>query len=153
MRDLASHVSGALIGALTVVTAVGVVAAPVLIAVFAPGFLSDPAKYALAVEMVRITFPYVLFISLVAFAGGILNTYGRFAVPALTPVLLNACLIGAALWLAPVLDVPVVALAWGVLAAGIGPACVSSFLSLPRSGCSSGRACAAPTRASPACSR
>ena len=119
VRDLASHVSGALIGALTAVTVTGVVAAPVLIAVFAPGFVSDPAKYALAVEMVRITFPYVFFISLVAFAGGILNTYGRFAVPAFTPVLLNLCLIGAALWLAPVLDIPVVALAWGVLAAGI----------------------------------
>ena len=119
VRDLASHVSGALIGVLALVTVAGIVAAPVLIAVFAPGFLSDPAKYALAVEMVRITFPYVFFISLVAFAGGILNTYGRFAVPAFTPVLLNLCLIGAALWLAPVLDIPVVALAWGVLAAGI----------------------------------
>ena len=119
VRDLASHVCGALIGALTVVTVAGVVAAPVLIAVFAPGFVSDPEKYALAVEMVRITFPYVFFISLVAFAGGILNTFGRFAVPAFTPVLLNVCLIGAALWLAPVLEVPVVALAWGVLAAGV----------------------------------
>ena len=119
VRDLAAHVSGALIGALTAVTVLGVAAAPVLIAVFAPGFLADPEKYALAVEMVRITFPYVFFISLVAFAGGILNTFGRFAVPAFTPVLLNLCLIGAALWLAPVLDVPVVALAWGVLAAGI----------------------------------
>ena len=119
VRDLAAHVSGALIGVLTVVTVAGVLAAPALIAVFAPGFLADPAKYALAVEMVRITFPYVFFISLVAFAGGILNTYGRFAVPACTPVLLNLCLIGAALWLAPVLDIPVVALAWGVLAAGI----------------------------------
>ena len=119
VRDLASHVSGALLGVLTAVTVSGILAAPVLIALFAPGFLSDPAKYALAVEMVRITFPYLLFISLVAFAGGILNTYGRFAVPAFTPVLLNVCLIGAALWLAPVLDVPVAALAWGVLAAGI----------------------------------
>ena len=119
VRDLASHVAGALIGVLSVVTVAGVVAAPVLIAVFAPGFVSDPEKYALAVEMVRLTFPYVFFISLVAFAGGILNTYGRFAVPAFTPVLLNLCLIAAALWLAPVLDIPVVALAWGVLAAGI----------------------------------
>ena len=119
VRDLVSHVSGALLGALSAVTVGGILAAPVLIALFAPGFLSDPEKYALAVEMVRITFPYLLFISLVAFAGGVLNTYGRFVVPAFTPVLLNACLIGAALWLAPVLDVPVVALAWGVLAAGI----------------------------------
>ncbi|MCY4349194.1 MAG: murein biosynthesis integral membrane protein MurJ [Thiotrichales bacterium] len=119
VRDLAAHVSGALIGALTLVTVVGVLAAPVLIAVFAPGFLADPEKYALAVEMVRITFPYVFFISLVAFAGGILNTWGRFAVPAVTPVLLNLSLIGAALWLAPVLEIPAVALAWGVLVAGV----------------------------------
>ena len=119
VRDLVSHVSGALLGALSAVTVGGILAAPVLIALFAPGFLSDPGKYALAVEMVRITFPYLLFISLVAFAGGVLNTCGRFVVPAFTPVLLNVCLIGAALWLAPVLDVPVVALAWGVLAAGI----------------------------------
>ena len=119
VRDLAAHVSGALIGALALVTVIGIVGAPVLVAAFAPGFVSDPAKYALAVEMLRITFPYLFFISLVAFAGGILNTYGRFVVPAFTPVLLNVCLIGAALWLAPVLDIPVVALAWGVLAAGI----------------------------------
>jgi len=119
VRDLAAHVSGALIGALTLVTVVGVLAAPVLIAMFAPGFLADPEKYALAVEMVRITFPYVFFISLVAFAGGILNTWGRFAVPAVTPVLLNLSLIGAALWLAPVLEIPAVALAWGVLVAGV----------------------------------
>ena len=119
VRDLASHVSGALIGALAVLTFIGIVGAPVLIAVFAPGFLADPEKYALAVEMVRITFPYVFFISLVAFAGGVLNTFGRFVVPAFTPIFLNVCLIGAALWLAPVLDVPIVALAWGVLAAGI----------------------------------
>ena len=118
VRDLASHVSGALIGALSVITVVGIVAAPVLIAIFAPGFLADPEKYAIAVEMVRITFPYALFISLVAFAGGVLNTYGRFVIPAFTPVLLNVCLIVAALWLAPVLDTPIVALAWGVLAAG-----------------------------------
>lgn len=119
VRDLAAHVSGALIGALALVAVVGVLAAPVLIAVFAPGFLADPEKYALAVEMVRITFPYVFFISLVAFAGGILNTWGRFAIPAVTPVLLNLSLIGAALWLAPVLEIPVVALAWGVLVAGV----------------------------------
>ena len=119
VRDLASHVAGALIGALTVVTVVGVVAAPVLIVIFAPGFLSDPEKYSLAVEMVRITFPYVFFISLVAFCGGVFNTFGRFVVPAITPVLLNVCVISAALWLAPVLEIPVVALAWGVLAAGI----------------------------------
>lgn len=69
--------------------------------------------------MLRLTFPYLLFISLTAFAGGILNAHNRFAVPAFTPVLLNLCLIGSALWLAPQMQQPVVALAWGVLIAGV----------------------------------
>ena len=90
-----------------------------LIAIFAPGFLDENDKYTLAVDMVRITFPYLLFISLTALAGGILNTYGQFSVPAFTPVLLNLSLIGAALWLAPYFAQPVIALAWGVLLAGI----------------------------------
>ena len=97
----------------------GVLGAPVLVMVFAPGFLEQPAKYDLAVEMVRITFPYLGFISLTALAGGVLNTYGRFGVPALTPVWLNVCLITAALAVAPLLERPVFALAWGVLAAGV----------------------------------
>ncbi|MDX1433221.1 MAG: murein biosynthesis integral membrane protein MurJ [Gammaproteobacteria bacterium] len=119
VRSLAAHVSGALGAALLLVTAAGVLAAPVLVAIFAPGFLADESKYSLTVQMVRITFPYLLFISLTAFAAGILNTYGRFGVPAFTPVMLNLALIGAALWLAPRMAEPVTALAWGVLVAGI----------------------------------
>lgn len=119
VRDLAAHVGGALGATLLAVTALGILAAPLLIAAFAPGFLASAEKYDLAVSMVRVTFPYILFISLTALAGGILNAYGRFAVPAFTPVLLNLALIGATVLVAPGLERPVVALAWGVLVAGI----------------------------------
>ena len=95
------------------------VGAPVLAALFAPGFyLNDPVRYELAVDMLRLTFPYLFLISMTALAGSILNSYERFAVPAFTPVLLNLSLIGAAIWLQPVFDQPVMALALGVLIAG-----------------------------------
>ncbi len=119
VRELVAHVLGALGATLLAVTVVGVLAAPLLIGAFAPGFVDQADKYALATRMLRITFPYVMLISLTALAAGILNAYGRFAVPAFTPVLLNISLISAALWLAPRLDRPVVALAWGVLIAGL----------------------------------
>ena len=119
MKDLADHVSGTLLLFLSVITVVGILAAPLLIWLFAPGFGNDPDKQALATWMLRITFPYALFISLTALAGGMLNSFGKFAVPAFTPVFLNLCMIAAALWLAPLLDQPVTALAWGVFAAGI----------------------------------
>ena len=119
VRELAAHVAGSLGAVLLVVTAVGVLAAPVLVMIFAPGFIDNEDKFTLTVQMLRITFPYLLFISLTAFAAGLLNTYGRFGVPAFTPVLLNLSLIGAALWLAPRMEEPVTALAWGVLIAGM----------------------------------
>ena len=119
LKALADHVAGTLGLILFGVTALGVIAAPVLIWVFAHGFTSDPLKYQLTVDMLRITFPYLLFISLTAFASGILNSFGRFAVPALTPVLLNLCLIGGAVFLSPYFDQPVVALALAVFMAGL----------------------------------
>ena len=119
VRALTAHVAGTLMGVLFLVTAVGVLAAPWLILGLATGFADDAAKVALSGEMLRITFPYLLFIALTALAGGVLNTYGRFAIPALTPALLNLCLIGAALGLAPMLEEPITALAWGVLLAGV----------------------------------
>jgi len=119
VRELTAHVAGNLGAVLLAVTALGVLAAPVLVMIFAPGFLEDDAKYTLTVQMVRITFPYILFVSLTAFAAGLLNTYGHFGVPAFTPVLLNLALIGAALWFAPLMAEPVTALAWGVLVAGL----------------------------------
>lgn len=118
---LLNRVAGTLGGILFWVTVVCVLASPLLIMLFAPGFGDDPEKRDLAVEMLRITFPYLFFISLTAFAGGILNTWNRFAVPAFTPVLLNLCLIGAALFLTPLFVEPrmAVGLAWGVLIAGV----------------------------------
>ena len=119
VKELVDRVAGSLGIILTLVTAVGVMGAPVLAAIFAPGFyMNDPLRYELAVEMLRFTFPYLLLISLTAFAGSILNSYERFAVPAFTPVLLNLSLIGAAIWLQPLFEQPVMALALGVLIAG-----------------------------------
>jgi putative peptidoglycan lipid II flippase len=119
VMELSAHVAGTLGLILVGVTVAGVVAAPLLVSVFAPGFVGHEDKFALTVSMLRITFPYLLFISLTSLAAGMLNTYGRFGVPAFTPVLLNLSLIGAAIWLAPLMDVPVVALAWGVFLGGI----------------------------------
>ncbi len=119
LKTFVDHVAGTLGMVLLGVTALGVFGAPLLVLLFAPGFAGDPVKQQLAADMLQLTFPYLLFISLTAFAGGILNTFGRFAVPAFTPVLLNLVLIACALWLAPLMDQPIVALAWGVLIAGI----------------------------------
>jgi putative peptidoglycan lipid II flippase len=117
VKALVDQTSATLGLVLFVVTLLGILAAPVLILIFAPGF--DDVKHVMASDMLKITFPYIFFISLTAFAGGILNTYKQFAVPAFTPVLLNLSLIACAVWLAPQMDIPVIALAWGVLIAGI----------------------------------
>ncbi len=119
VRRLIADVSGALGGVLVVVTALAMIASPLLVFLFAPGFADDPAQFDLANGMLRITFPYLLLVSLTALAGGVLNSYGRFAAPALSPVLLNLLLIGAALWGSKLFAVPVTALAWGVFAAGV----------------------------------
>ncbi|MGB0204952.1 MAG: murein biosynthesis integral membrane protein MurJ [Neptuniibacter sp.] len=120
VQHLVNAVAGTLGGVLVFVTALAVLGAPVLTALFAPGFyMGDSAKFQLAAEMLRITFPYLLLISLTAFAGAVLNSYERFAVPAFTPVLLNVSLIGSAIFLSPFFDPPVLALAWGVMIAGV----------------------------------
>ena len=118
-RLLADHVAGALGLVVFIVTLIGVVAAPVLVFVVAPGFASNGERFDLSVDMLRWTFPYLLFISLTAMAGGILNSHGRFWVPAFTPVFLNLVLISAAVWVAPRMDEPAMALATGVFVAGI----------------------------------
>ena len=105
--------------ALLVVTALGILAAPWLIPLFASGFDKTPGKTLLATELLQIMFPYLLFISLTALAGGVMNIWKKFAIPAFTPVLLNACMIAAALWAAPHFKQPIHALAWGVLAGGV----------------------------------
>ena len=119
VRLLVSRVSGTLAGTLLMGTVLCMLLSPWLISLFAPGFHSDPHKLALAGAMLRITFPYLLLISLTGLAGAVLNSYGRFATPAFTPVLLNLSLIGATLYLTPWFSNPVIALAWGVVIAGI----------------------------------
>jgi putative peptidoglycan lipid II flippase len=118
-REFIDSVSGTFGVILFLVTLVGVIAAPLLVIVVAPGFAGEGGDLDLAALMLRFTFPYLFFVSLTAFAGGILNTYGRFAVPAFTPVLLNVVLIAAAVWLSPHLDEPIMALAYAVLIAGV----------------------------------
>lgn len=118
-RLLVDHVAAVLALALFVVTLIGVLAAPLIVYATAPGFAATPDKFGLTVDLLRITFPYIFFISLTALAGGILNTYSRFSVPAVTPVLLNLSFIGFALWGAPHFDPPVKALAWAVFAGGV----------------------------------
>jgi len=123
VRELVDRVSGTLGLVLFLFTLAGVLAAPVMIAIFAPGFLNDSesagSRYALAVDMLRFTFPYLLFVSLTALAGGILNTYQRFAAPAFAPVLLNIVLIVFAAFVAPSFARPGLALAVGVFCAGL----------------------------------
>ena len=119
VRALIDSIAGVLGMVLLVVTLMAVVGSPVLTTIFAPGFIDEPEKFSLASEMLRLTFPYLLLISLTAFAGSILNSYGRFAVPAFTPVLLNLSLISCAIWLSPLLEHPIIAMAWGVLIAGM----------------------------------
>lgn len=119
VRQLSQDVAGTLGGILFVVTLVGVIAAPVLVTIFAPGFYSKQDQFDLTVELLRFTFPYIFFISLTALAGGILNTYDRFAIPAFTPVLLNIVLILSAVYFSPQFSDPVMALAIGVFVAGL----------------------------------
>jgi putative peptidoglycan lipid II flippase len=118
VRDLVDKVSGTLGGILLIVTFVGVLGAPLLILLFSSGFRADPDKFSLAVDMLRLTFPYILFISLTALAGAVLNVHERFAVPAFTPVLLNLVLISAAIFISTRLPRPEMGLAIGVLIAG-----------------------------------
>lgn len=120
VKELVNRVTGTLGITLLGLTLIIVVASPVMAAIFAPKwFFDEPDKFAATADMLRITFPYLLFISMTGLAGGILNSYDRFAVPAFTPLLLNVTLITAALVAAPLFDQPAFALAWGVFAAGV----------------------------------
>ena len=119
LKDFVDHMAGALFSVVFVVAGIGMLAAPLIAAVFAPGAVDEPGKFELIEQMLRITFPYLIFISMMALAASVLNSFGKFALPAVTPVLHNLTVIAAMLWLAPRFDVPAKALAWGVLAAGI----------------------------------
>ena len=118
LRELVSRTAGTLGGVLLLVTAAGVLAAEWLARAFAPGSIDEPAKFGLTTDLLRITFPFLLFVSLTALAGGVLNSFHKFLLPALTPVILNLCMIAAALWAAPHFDVPIMALGWAILLAG-----------------------------------
>ncbi|WP_130834695.1 murein biosynthesis integral membrane protein MurJ [[Erwinia] mediterraneensis] len=118
-RLFVAWVSGLLTLALAVVTLAGMFAAPWVILVTAPGFADTADKFALTSSLLRITFPYILLISLASLAGAILNTWNRFSVPAFAPTLLNISMIGFALFAAPHFDPPVLALAWAVVAGGV----------------------------------
>jgi putative peptidoglycan lipid II flippase len=118
-REFVDAVAGTFGIILFLFTLAGVVAAPLLVAIVAPGFIGDDGRFELSTLMLRFTFPYLFFVSLTAFAGGVLNTYGRFGVPAVTPVILNIVLIAGAIWLAPMLEEPGMALAYAVFIAGL----------------------------------
>jgi len=119
IKAFVNAIAGTLGAILLLVTFVGIISAPCIIKLFAPGFSVDGERYNLAVQMLLITFPYLMLISLTAFSGAILNTYSKFWVAAFTPVFLNISMIACAIWLAPRLQVSITALAWGVLIAGI----------------------------------
>ncbi len=119
LKALVSRTAGTLGGVLLVIVALGMIFAPGVTLVFSPGAADEPQKFALTVELLRLTFPFLLFVSLTALAGGALNSFHRFGMPALTPVILNLCMIAGALWLSPRLHTPILALGWAILIAGV----------------------------------
>lgn len=119
VRDFLDHVAGALCAVVLVVAGLGMLAAPWIAAAFAPGALDEPERIGLIADMLRITFPYLVLISMTALAGAVLNSHGKFGLAALTPVLHNVAMITAMLALAPHFEVPAMALAWGVVLAGV----------------------------------
>lgn len=119
VREFVAGMAGTLGTVLLLLTVVVELATPLVVLIFAPGYLRDPYRFHEASTMLRITFPYLFLIAMTAFSGSLLNTYNRFAIPAFTPVLLNFAMIGTALFLAPHLANPIHALAWGVFLAGV----------------------------------
>ena len=122
-KQLIDHVATILSWALVLTTIIGIAAAPLLVWAMASGLQQNPRGFDAAVFMTRFMFPYIAFMSLVAMASGVLNTYKKFAIPAATPVLLNVCMIAAAWLLAPWFKAqgiePIYAMAVGVMAGGV----------------------------------
>ena len=119
VQILISRVFGCLLVVMSLLTLFAMIAAPVILYVYAPGFHNDAAKFDLAVDMFRLTIPYLMFMSMTAFASSILNSYGSFSTPAFAPVLLNIAMIAGAWWLAPHMAQPIMALGWAVVIAGV----------------------------------
>lgn len=119
-RTFVAYVSGLLTLVLAIVTLIGVIAAPIVIMITAPGFMQESSeKFALTTDLLRITFPYIFLISLASLAGAILNTWNRFSVPAFVPTLLNVSMIGFTLFATPYFHPPVLALAVSVVVGGM----------------------------------
>ncbi len=118
-RLFVTYIAGLLTLVLALVTVVGMIAAPWVIYLTAPGFTDTPEKFTLTSQLLRITFPYILLISLSSLAGAILNTWNRFSVPAFVPTLLNISMIGFALYAAPYFHPPIKALAWATFTGGV----------------------------------
>ena len=118
-KEFIDHITGSLGTVLFFVMMFGVLLAPVVVMIFAPGFLHDGVRFHMAAAMLRVTFPYLFFISLTALCSAVLNTYGSYGIPAFTPVWLNVCLIVAAVWVSHFFAVPIYALAWSIFVAGI----------------------------------
>ncbi len=118
-RTFVAYVAGLLTLVLALVTVLGVLVAPWIVWATAPGFIGDAQRFELTSDLLRVTFPYILLISLSSLAGAVLNTWNRFAVPAFVPSLLNVSMIGFALFLTPYFDPPIMALGWAVLVGGL----------------------------------
>lgn len=118
-QHLVNHVASLLSLVLFAVTVLGILAAPWVVYISAPGFQANPGTFDLTISLLRITFPYILFISLASLAGAVLNTYGRFSIPAFTPTLLNIAFIVFSLFFVPYFNPPVMALAWAVFVGGV----------------------------------
>ncbi|TBU92946.1 murein biosynthesis integral membrane protein MurJ [Phytopseudomonas dryadis] len=118
-RTFVAYVAGQLTLVLALVTLLGVLAAPWIVWASAPGFSDNPERFELTSDLLRVTFPYILLISLSSFVGALLNTWNRFAVPAFVPTLLNVSMIVFALFLTPYFDPPIMAMGWAVLVGGL----------------------------------
>jgi putative peptidoglycan lipid II flippase len=119
LKQFIDKTAGTFMGILMAVTLFAMVTASCLILVVAPGFAWAGEQHDLAVILLQISLPYLFFIGFVAFSGSVLNANEQFSVPAITPVLLNITMIATAIWLAPLLNQPVIALAWGVFIGGL----------------------------------
>lgn len=118
VRDLINKTFGLLSSSILVLTTFVLLFTPLFVFLFAPGFSDDPIKENLAIDILRITFPYLFFVSLVALSGSILNSFDKFSIPALTPLFYNLVIISIALWIAPHQELPIYSIAWGVFFAG-----------------------------------
>lgn len=118
-RTFLAYVTGLLTLVLALVTFIGILAAPWIVWASAPGFADEAERFELTTDLLRVTFPYILLISLSSLAGAVLNTWNRFSVPAFVPTLLNISMIVFALFLTPYFDPPIMALGWAVLVGGL----------------------------------